>query len=84
MNPIAVICSLCLLLATVSAIGAECADWNTRGFFETAAAGVVSHCLQAGADSRARDELGLTPMHVADAINQNPLSLRRCWLPAPA
>ena len=72
MNPIAVIGSLCLLLATVSAIGAECAAWNTRGFFETAAAQVVSHCLQAGADSRARDELGLTPYACGGCVQPKP------------
>ena len=53
------------LTPAVAPAQSDCADWNSRGFFETAGAGEVRACLRAGADLHARDEDGLTPLHRA-------------------
>ena len=52
---------------TLSAAQAQpdCAAWNSEAFFETASAGDVRACLQAGADPNAQDEYGITPLHGA-------------------
>ena len=52
---------------TLSAAQAQsdCAAWNSSDFFETASAGDVRACLQAGADLEARGEYGSTPLHRA-------------------
>ena len=52
------------LAATLHA-QADCADWNTGAFFEVAEISDVTQCLQAGADPKARDEGGQTPLHTA-------------------
>ena len=46
------------------ALGA-CADWNSRGFFESAKLSDVTRCLQAGANANVRDEIGRTPLYGA-------------------
>ena len=43
------ICSLCLLLAAGPASGADCENWNTKEFFQTATPKAVTDCLHAGA-----------------------------------
>lgn len=46
--------------------------WNTPAFWKTATLTKVSNCLKAGADPRARDKNGLTPLHSAAALTHNP------------
>ena len=51
---------------TVAAALAACDEWNTRAFFEKAAASDVAHCLAGfGAEVNARDFDGLTPLRWA-------------------
>ena len=52
-----------------------CAGWNTEEFFETAAPEQVRACLAAGADLKARDRLGKTPLHEAAGSTTNPAVL---------
>ena len=40
------------------AAAADCSDWNTPSFFDTATADEARECLDAGADPEARDEGG--------------------------
>ena len=49
------------LTPAVAPAQSDCADWNSRGFFETAGAGEVRACLRAGADLHARDRGWLHP-----------------------
>ena len=49
----------------------DCADWNTRSFFETAAPEDVTACLIAGAHPNVGDEFAKTPLHLAAALNEN-------------
>ena len=65
-------CALWLALAGAATARVSCADWNTKAFFENAAAVDVSRCLSAGADLEARDALGRTPLHVAAAFSETP------------
>ena len=48
-----------------NAVQPDCNDWNSKGFFESAAAADVKRCLEAGAEVNARDENGYTPLHLA-------------------
>ena len=43
----------------------QCDQWNTSEFFSAASAEEVQQCLTAGADTEARDLIGLTPLHLA-------------------
>ena len=57
-----------LLVAAMLALGApalaaDCAEWNTWGFFETATLEEVVSCLEAGVDVNARNASGWTPLH---------------------
>ena len=47
------------LAATLHA-QADCADWNTRAFFEVTEVSDVTRCLQSGLDPQARNEFGNT------------------------
>ena len=53
----------------------NCEAWNTDAFFETATPEEVTACLDAGADPRAPDERGRTPLHRAAGSNENPAVL---------
>ena len=48
------------------------ADWNTEAFWKTATTADVSHCLADGADPKARDKDGATPLHHAAAFGTTP------------
>ena len=50
----------------------DCADWNSKEYFEAATAANVTDCIQSGADLKARAEKGLTPLHWAAGGNDNP------------
>ena len=52
--------------------GPNCEDWNTRTFFTTASIEKVTACLQAGADPKAKDRRGETPLHNASMSADNP------------
>ena len=43
----------------------NCEQWNTEEFFQAAAVEDVTACLDAGADTEARDEDSRTPLHQA-------------------
>ena len=43
----------------------DCADWNSKEYFEAATAADVTDCIQSGADPKARTEDGRTPLHWA-------------------
>ncbi len=58
--------------AVAADTSASCADWNTGRFFATASVEDVTTCLKAGADPRAQDQFGHTPLHWAALINNNP------------
>ena len=50
----------------------DCQKWNTKDYFTTATVQDVKACLAAGADLRARDKRGQTPLHWAARSNENP------------
>ena len=51
---------------------ANCAGWNTWKFFEAATLERVTECLRTGADPKARDQRGNTPLHKAAFRTENP------------
>ena len=56
--------------------GASCDDWNTARFFEHADAATISRCLDDGADVRAFDANGMTPLHFAAAHTTAPEAIQ--------
>ena len=48
---------------SVEDAGNSCSHWNTPKFFKTASVEDVTACLKAGADPKAQDEDGWTPLH---------------------
>ena len=65
-----VACSLLALAGQGLAQG--CAKWNTGLFFWAATIADVTACLSTGADVDARGEYGMTPLHFAAALSDNP------------
>ena len=70
MKPIArlVVATVGVALVAPAHAQIDCANWNTKSFFETAEVSDVTRCLQAGGDLEARGAGGTTPLHVAAAI----------------
>ncbi len=62
-----------VLALSAQAFAADCAEWNTAEFFESATLEEVVGCLVAGAEVSARDESSNTLLHTAAALNENPL-----------
>ena len=62
----------CFFWSPSLALAADCGKWNTKEFFQTANVEDVKTCLSQGADPKARDKDGVTPLHVAAANNKNP------------
>ena len=59
------------------AVAAECAEWSTSVFFESATLAEVQACLAAGADVNARSAgLGGTPLHWAGFSSNDPAIIR--------
>ena len=52
--------------------GQNCTHWNTPKFFKTASVEDVTACLRAGANPKAQDEDGRTPLHHIARGNGNP------------
>jgi len=61
-----------VLSLAAQVVAAGCAEWNTRGFFESATLEQLEGCLDAGAEVNARDGDGDTPLHNAARFNDNP------------
>ncbi|MDE0529135.1 MAG: hypothetical protein OXH85_10680, partial [Truepera sp.] len=61
-----------VLSLVAQAFAAECAEWNTRHFLESATLEQVAECLAAEAGVNARDEYGSTPLHSAAGHNADP------------
>ena len=57
---------------TDMAVAAACTNWNTPQFFHKAQAAQVRECLDAGADPMARADRGITPLHLAASVSQDP------------
>ena len=68
---IVAVVSLFLMVLTAPMVAADCADWNSEEYFKSATAADVTDCLRSGADHKARDENGRTPLHWAGAMNNN-------------
>ena len=56
----------------VSPKKADCDDWATSAFFETAAVDQVAACLKQGSGVDARDEEANTPLHLAVRYHDDP------------
>ena len=68
---IVAVISLSLTVVTIPMTAIDCADWNSKEYFEAAAAADVTDCIQSGADLKARTKGGLTPLHFT-ASTENP------------
>ena len=69
---IVMVISFCLTVLAAPMAAADCADWNSEEYFEAATAADLTDCLRSGADLKARDENGRTPLHWAGAMTKNP------------
>lgn len=56
---------IAVLALTATAWAADCTGWDTWELFEPAGATEVRECLEAGLRADARDENGVTPLHLA-------------------
>ena len=56
---------IAVLALTATAWAADCTGWDTWDLFEPAGATEVRECLEAGLRADARDENGVTPLHLA-------------------
>ena len=63
-------CSIPVSMAAGSPV--ECADWNSKEYFQAATVEDVSACLASGVGPKTVDEHGDTPLHWAAAFNKNP------------
>lgn len=54
-----------VLALVAQALAADCAEWNTGAFFESATLEAVTECLAAGASVNARNWGGVIPLHYA-------------------
>ena len=69
---LALLTSSLLLAAGAALARPDCDDWNTNEFFKEATASDVGRCISQGADLEARDEYGLTPLHMAALFSKTP------------
>lgn len=63
-----------LAIATPTARAADCREWNTSSFFAHATTVHVRDCLASGANPRALDALGETPLHLA-VFGKDPITI---------
>ena len=63
--------SLCLTVLAAPMAAMDCADWNSSKYFLVAGVEHVTACLASGADIKARDGNGQTPLHRAAKSNKN-------------
>ena len=60
----------------------DCGQWNTGKYFQKATVEIVTACLAAGADPKARDQYKQTPLHYA-AMYSNPAVIKALIMASP-
>ena len=60
------------LWPSLAASKSDCGSWNTWAFFENATEEDVARCVASGADPRAPDQDGMTPLHAAAEKSKTP------------